>query len=144
MIRISPMSIQPLKYPDRMPTPPPMIIATRVAANPTTSEIRPPCMSSLSMSMPPSSQPSQCALDGGAYTAQVCWVMLYGEMYGAMIDSTTKKTMIARPTTAALRSRSTVRKKPVRVDGWPPVSTASCGSCRGRVTGRSSGPGGSR
>jgi len=36
-------------------------------ANPTTrGEMRPPCMSSLSMSMPPSSQPSQWRLDGGA------------------------------------------------------------------------------
>ena len=96
------------------------------------------------MSMPPSSQPSQCALDGGAYTAQVCWVMLYGEMYGAMMDSTTKKPMIDRPTTAAFRSRSTVRKNPLLVEGWPSASVASCGSWSGRVTGRSSGRGGSR
>ena len=53
-----------------------MIMATSVAANPTISEIRPPSMSKLSMSMPPSSQPSQCAPDGGAYTAQLCWVTL--------------------------------------------------------------------
>ncbi len=46
--------------------------------------------------------------------------MLYGEMYGATIDSKTKKTMIDRPTTAALRSRSTVRKKPVRVERLAP------------------------
>jgi hypothetical protein len=49
-----------------MPTPPPITMATTVAAKPTTSEVRPPCMSSLSMSMPPSSQPSQWLADGGA------------------------------------------------------------------------------
>ena len=64
-----------------MPTPPPITIATRVAAKPTISETRPPCISSLSMSMPPSSQPSQWCTEIGANTAdgpvpQLCAVGL--------------------------------------------------------------------
>jgi len=74
--RISEPSTHPPKYPDRIPTPPPMIMATSVAANPTIIEIRPPTMSRLTMSKPPSSQPSQCCGDGGAYTPQLGWVTL--------------------------------------------------------------------
>ena len=102
-----------------MPTPPPISIATRVAANATTIEMLPPCINSLSMSMPPSSQPSQCWADGGAYTAQVCALVLWGEMNGATTDSTTKKAMITSPTTAALRSASTPRRNPARRGGAP-------------------------
>ena len=57
-----------------------MIMATSVAAKPTIMEIRPPTMSRLSMSMPPSSQPSQCWAEGGAYTAQLGSVTLKGAM----------------------------------------------------------------
>ena len=49
-----------------MPIPPPITIATNVAANPTTSETRPPQISSDTMSIPPSSSPSGCCAEGGA------------------------------------------------------------------------------
>ena len=113
-----------------------MTIATNVAANPTTSEIRPPCISRLSMSIPPSSQPSQCRGDGGAYTRQVCWVTLYGEMYGAARDNTMKKMMIPRPTTADLRSRRTRRKNPPRCSrGTSPSARARSSPAGNVVTG---------
>ena len=39
MIRISTVSVAPPKYPDTMPMPPPRMIATKVAAKPTTTLI---------------------------------------------------------------------------------------------------------
>ena len=42
VIRISSMSMPPPKNPDTMPTVPPITIATKAAANPTSSETREP------------------------------------------------------------------------------------------------------
>ena len=73
-------------------------------------------------------------------------VMLYGEMYGAMIASTTKNTMMAeadrpRPCArAARRAGSPARRRRAA----PRSRSASCGSCSGSVTGGSSGRAGSR
>ena len=66
VIRISSTSTQPPKNPETTPTVPPMTIATKAAAKPTSSETREPKTSSENMSTPPSSVPSQCALLGGA------------------------------------------------------------------------------
>ena len=46
--------------------PPPTIIATSAAANPTIIDVRPPYISSLNTSTPLSSVPSQCCAEGGA------------------------------------------------------------------------------
>src|SRR5579859_384978 len=91
------------------------------------SETRPPEMISLSMSMPPSSQPSQCFADGGANTAQVRAVVEYGAMTGAASASTTKNTMMNRPSEAAFRSSTAWRISPPRLlETWParPASVA--------------------
>jgi hypothetical protein len=66
VIRISTVSTQPPKYPARMPTLPPTTIATTAAAKPTVSDIRPPSISSDSMSTPPSSKPNGWRSDGGS------------------------------------------------------------------------------
>ena len=66
MNRIRIVSVVPPKKPDSTPTVPPIRIATSAARKPTPSETREPAMSSESMSTPPSSVPSQCALLGGA------------------------------------------------------------------------------
>ena len=66
VIRISTTSMMPPKNPEITPTAPPISIATRAAANPTSSDTRVPAISSESMSTPPSSVPSQWAELGGA------------------------------------------------------------------------------
>ena len=65
-MRIRTVSVFPPKKPDQSPTVPPISIATSAAAKPTMSETRAPAITSESMSAPPSSVPSQCALDGGS------------------------------------------------------------------------------
>src|SRR6266436_4349841 len=119
------MSSHRPKYPDAMPTPPPISIAISVAAKPMISEIRPPEMISLSISMPPSSQPNQWLADGGAKTAQVRAVVEYGAISGAAMARMTKNAMIPRPSAAALRSMRAWRIRPARPLDTVPVRPAS-------------------
>src|SRR5260221_2345618 len=119
------MSSHRPKYPDAMPTPPPITIAISVAAKPMIRDIRPPEMISLSMSMPPSSQPSQWFADGGANTAQLGAVVEYGAISGAAIARMTKNTMMPRPSAAALRSAMAWRMSPARLLDTVPVRPAS-------------------
>ena len=73
MIRIRITSVAPPKYPAATPMAPPIPMATTVAAKPTTSEMRAPHMSSVTMSTPPSSRPSQWAPDGRPNDGPTCW-----------------------------------------------------------------------
>src|SRR5258706_15902380 len=119
------MSSHRPKYPDAIPTPPPISIAISVAAKPMISEIRPPEMISLSISMPPSSQPNQWLADGGAKTAQVRAVVEYGAISGAAMARMTKNAMMPRPSAAALRSMRAWRIRPARPLDTVPVRPAS-------------------
>src|SRR5260221_14017128 len=94
------MSSHRPKYPDAMPTPPPISIAISVAAKPMISEIRPPEMVSLSISMPPSAQPNQWLADGGAETPQPRAVGGYGPISVAAVALGTKKEMMGRTAAA--------------------------------------------
>src|SRR5262249_9197269 len=88
-------------------------------------EIRPPEMISLSMSMPPSSQPSQWLADGGANTAQLRAVVEYGAISGAATARMTKNAMMPSPSAAVLRSVSACRISPARPLDRVPARSAS-------------------
>src|SRR5439155_8431778 len=95
-----------------MPMPPPITPATRVAANPTRSEVRAPYISSVIMSMPPSSRPSRCCLEGRPYTGPTRSCRPYGARTGARTAMRTKARTTLAPTAATGRSRITCQTNP--------------------------------
>ncbi len=115
-MRMSTTSVAPPKYPDRIPNSAPITIAITAAVNPTIIETRPPKSTRLSTSIPPSSQPSQCSGDGGAKTAQLGSVVLYGASTSAATERTTKNAMITMPTIAGavVRERAISAQTPPR------------------------------
>ena len=93
---------------------PPIAIDTSVAAKPTTSEMRAPHMSSVTMSMPPSSRPSGWLHDGRPNTGPTCVCTPYGAIHDARIAATAIPTRITDPTVADGRRRIVVHISPPR------------------------------